>query len=153
MSLRTKWKNRKLRSRRKKLENEGAEAAKEAKRKKEHGIAEEWHTINSWELDSIDAEIKHNDSRALLDEAENLYLPTPKPNDTDKWVPKEDLYIFENWSVLTPEAMTELRVAIRKERRDRREVLESWAKTIGAIITIITGLVGAVIGLVAVWKK
>jgi hypothetical protein len=153
MPLRTQWKNRKLRSRRRRLEKEATEAAEESKRKKDHSIAEEWHTINSWELDSIDAEIKHNDSRALLDEAQKLYLPTPGPADKDKWVPKEDLNTFENWSVLTPEAMTELRAAIRKERRERREVVESWAKVVGAIITILTGLVGAAIGLVAVWNK
>ncbi len=55
--------------------------------------------------------------------------------------------------MLTPEAMTELRAAIRKERRERRETVDSWAKIIGRIITICTGLVGAIIGLVAVWKK
>lgn len=153
MSLRTKWKNWKLRSRRRTLEKEGAAAAKESKQKKDHSIIDEWHNINGWELDSIEAEIKHNDSRALLDEAEKLYLPAPGLNDKNKWIPKEDLNTFENWSVLTPEAMTDLRAAIRKERREQREELESWAKIVGAFMTILTGLVGAVIGLVAVLKK
>lgn len=52
---------------------------------------------------------------------------------------------------LTPEAMTELRTTIEKERRERRETVEWWVKMIGGFITIGTGLVGALIGLVAVW--
>jgi len=153
MSLSTRLKNRKLMVRRQKLEKEFNSVQREAKRKKDHQIVDEWRTINGWEFDSIDAEVRHNDSRDLMDQAESLYLPTPGPNEKDKWIPKEDLNSFENWSVLTPEAMTELRSAIRKEQREKRETVESWAKIIGAIITICTGLVGAIIGLVAIWKK
>jgi hypothetical protein len=153
MSLRTRLKNRKLRARRRKLEKEFDGVAKEAKSKKTPGLADEWYTINGWEFDSIDAEIKHNDSRDLMDQAEALYLPTPGPGDKDKWISKDDLNSFENFSVLTPEAMTSLRSAIRVERREKRESVESRAKIVGAVITILTGLVGTVIGLVAVLKK
>jgi hypothetical protein len=153
MSLRVQWKNRKLRKSRHVLEKQFNSVARESKRKKDRAILDEWYSINGWEFDSIDAEIKHNDTRDLLDEAEGLYLPTPDRGDESKWISKDDLNSFENWSVLTPEAMTELRAAIRKERRERRETVESWAKIIGTIITICTGLVGAVIGLVAVWKR
>lgn len=153
MSLRTRWKNHKLRSRRRELEKEFDAVVREAKRKKDQHSADEWYSINGWEFDSIDAEIKHNDTRDLLDEAEGLYLPVPEPGDESKWIPKDDLNSFENFAVLTPDAMTELRSAIRKEQRERRETVESWAKIVGAIMTILTGLVGAVIGLVAVWKK
>ena len=48
--------------------------------------------------------------------------------------------------------MTELRATIRKEEKERREVFEWWVKVIGGFITIGTGLVGALIGLVSVWK-
>jgi hypothetical protein len=153
MSLRSRWKNRKLRSRRQTLEKEFNKIAKEAKRKKEQHILDEWHSVNGWEFDSIDAEIKHNDTQDLLDEAEKLYLPTPDRGDQSKWISKDDLKSFENFSVLTPDAMSEVRTAIRKERRERREVVESWAKIAGSTITILTGLIGAIIGLVAIWKK
>jgi hypothetical protein len=153
MALRTRWKNHKLRTRRRKLEKEFSGVSREAKRKKDNHIVDEWYSVNGWEFASIDAEIKHNDTRDLLDEAEGLYLPTPLPGDGTKWISKDDLNSFENFSVLTPDSMTELRSFIRKERRERRETVESWAKIVGAIITICTGLVGAVIGLVAVWKK
>lgn len=153
MSLRIQIKNAKLRSRRRRLEKEGKAAAKEAKLKKDHRLLDEWYNLNNWEFDSIDAEIKHNDSRDLIDEAEALYLPAPGPNDRDKWIPKEELNTFEQWSVLTPEAMTELRSAIRNERGARLQRIESWAKIAGAAIAILTGLVGAATGFVAVWKK
>jgi len=48
--------------------------------------------------------------------------------------------------------MTEVRATIRKEKRERRESVEWWVKIISGLITIGTGLVGALIGLVAVWK-
>ena len=44
---------------------------------------------------------------------------------------------------LTPEAMRELRLAIRAARRERLELARSW-------LTSITGLIGALIGLIAV---
>lgn len=153
MTLRTRWKNRKLRKQRRRLEKEFNKVSREAKQKKDQQTVDEWYSINGWEFDSIDAEIKHNDTRDLLDEAEVLYLPTPERGDHSKWISKDDLNSFENFSVLTPDAMTEVRSSIRKERRERRETVESWAKIIGAIITILTGLVGAAIGLVAVWRK
>jgi hypothetical protein len=153
MSLRTRWKNHRLRRRRQALEKEYNKTAKEAKRKKDQHIVDEWYSVNHWEIDSIDAEIKHNDTRDLLDKAESLYLPTPARGEESKWISKEDLNSFENFSVLTPDAMTELRSAIRKEHREQREAVESWAKIMGVIITICTGLIGTVIGLVAIWKK
>ena len=56
-------------------------------------------------------------------------------------------------AILTPEAMTQLSSAIYAKKREQREVLESWAKIIGAVVATLTGLVGAVIGLIAVAKK
>jgi hypothetical protein len=109
MSFRSRFKNWKLRARRRRLEKQFNATSKQAKRKADHRIVDGWYNINGWKFDSIDAEIKHNDSRAMLDEAENFYLPTPGLNDKDKWTPKAELNSFENWCVLTPEAMTELR--------------------------------------------
>ncbi len=94
MSVRVWWKNRKLRKSRQALEKQYNDAAKDAKRKKNHDILDEWYSINGWEFDSIDAEIKHNDTRDLLDEAEALYLPTPGPNEQAKWISKDDLNTF-----------------------------------------------------------
>lgn len=54
---------------------------------------------------------------------------------------------------LSQEARISLRDAIRRERRERSEVLRLWLSAIGAIIGAITGLVGALIGLLALWYK
>jgi hypothetical protein len=153
MALRTRWKNWKLRRERRKLEKEFKRVQAEAREKKDDQIYEEWRGINRWEFDVIDASIMENDSRELLDQAEKLYLPTPGPNDKDKWVPREELPPGQYWSVLTPEAMMELNAVIRKERGARREVWESWAKIIGTIVASLTGIIGTIIGLVAILKK
>jgi hypothetical protein len=49
--------------------------------------------------------------------------------------------------------MTELRSAIRKEQAERRAVVEWWLKVVGGSVGILTGLVGALIGLIAILKK
>ena len=152
--LRTRWKNWRLKVARWKLEKKYNRASDEAKQKKDLKVLEEWYSVNGWEFDVIDAEIKENISRDVLDQAERLYLPTPGHNDKDKWIPDDDLgSTGHHWKVLTPESMTELNGVIRQERRARREVSEWWIKIIGGFVTILTGLVGAGIGLVAVWKK
>jgi flagellar motor component MotA len=68
---------------------------------------------------------------------------------------EEDLNVMGmgNFSVLTPEAMTELNAVIRNEKKARREVWESWAKIAGALVASLTGIIGGIIGLVAIWKK
>jgi len=127
-----------------------------AKKKKQPELWDEWWGLNSWEFDSIDAEIKHNDTRDLLDRADSLYLPRPGYGEKDKWLTREDLDAppgDRHWHVLTREAMTELRTAIRKEERERRETVESRLKIVGALVAPLTGFVGAVIGLIAIWKK
>jgi UPF0716 family protein affecting phage T7 exclusion len=48
--------------------------------------------------------------------------------------------------------MTELRQAIRRERKERREAFEFWLKAIGGVILVLTGLVGALIGLLSIAK-
>ncbi len=97
--------------------------SKEAKRRKKDDLWEEWWGTNGCLYDAIDCEIKQNDTRDLIDRAEKLYLPTPGIDEKDKWVPKEGLG-YGHWQILTPEAMTELRRAIRAENRERLEIIE-----------------------------
>jgi hypothetical protein len=156
--LRTRWKNWELRRDRRKLEKESKRVQAEAWEKKSDEIYEEWYSIHSWEFYAIDASVRENDSRDLLDEAEKLYLPTPGRNDDyrDKWMSDADLNLpggGSPYSVLTPEAMMELNALIRNERRARREVWESWAKIAGTIVASLTGIIGTIIGLVAISKK
>jgi hypothetical protein len=110
----------------------------------------------SWYADAgcESMEIEYQEKKAISDElyyqAQRLYLPTPEYDDNDKLA--SDYSVLQR-RYLTAEAMTELRTAIRKERAERRAVVESWLKVVGGSIGILTGLVGALIGLVAIWKK
>jgi hypothetical protein len=152
VSIRTRWKNYRLRSSRRKLEEEYKRVVVEARQKKDEGLREEWESRHEWDFTVIDAEIKYNESRELRDRANRLYLPTPEFSDETKWL-NRDPEMMENWYILRPEALTELRTAIRKEERERREVWESRIKIAGVLITGLTGLIGTAIGLVAVLKK
>jgi hypothetical protein len=150
--LPTWWKNWKLRRQRHRLDKEFERVGLEAKQKKNHDIVKEWYASNHFEFESIDGRIKQNDSDDLLERAEKLYVPTPDRGDKDKWLTEDDLGI-PGFRVLTPEAMTALSSAIHVKERERREVWEWWAKFIGTGITALTGLTGAAIGLIAIWKR
>ena len=55
--------------------------------------------------------------------------------------------------VLTPDAMRDLRAAIRKEEGERRAVVMSWAKIVGVIAATLVGLSGAVVGLLVALRR
>jgi len=112
---------------------------------------ESWYADGCIDSICIDAEEKKAISDELQYEAQKLYLPTPSLNDEQKW--DSDHSLHSPTRFLTPEAMLELRSAIRKERTEQRAVIEWWFKILGGAVGIITGLVGALIGLIAIWKK
>jgi len=135
----------------KKVDTEGEHVLKKSREKKEPKIFEEWwEGLGSTHYRYIEWSRKRIASDSLIAEADKLHLPRPHQSDQDKWEEGRPLTVIGD--VLTPEAMVELRTAIRKEKRERRETVEWWLKIIGGIITIGTGLVGALIGLVSVWK-
>jgi hypothetical protein len=135
----------------KKLDAEGERVHKEAREKKDQEIFDEWwEGTASRQYRHIEWNRKNVVSGSLIDEADKLHLPRPHPSDDDKWEERPTGTSFGD--VLTLEAMTDLRATIRREKRERRETVEWWVKTLGGIIGIITGLVGALIGLVSVWK-
>lgn len=80
----------------------------------------------------------------LRNEAERYLLPVPEFNDGDDgaW----ELAATAAHYQLKPDAIAELRSAIRKEKKERRENWQSWA-------ALAIGFVGAMIGLVAALKK
>jgi CRISPR/Cas system CSM-associated protein Csm4 (group 5 of RAMP superfamily) len=112
---------------------------------------EQWYGDAIMDEIEIEAAEKKAISDELLYEAQRLYLPTPSHDDKQKWDSDHSLYSPTRY--LTPEAMTELRGAIRKERAEQRVVFEWWLKVLGGAVGILTGLIGALIGLVAIWKK
>lgn len=116
----------------------------------------EWRGTEGFNLDIIDATIQENISRDLIQQAQKLHVPTSGVGGKNKWMEQEefgDAYHFRHWRVLSPEAFSELRTAIREEKRQRRKTWAFWVKLAGIIITALTGLIGAAIGLVSVLKK
>jgi hypothetical protein len=132
------------------LDKEWKRKNAEAEERKEPAILEEWE--NSYgDLVYEDLRWSRNKlvSDELLREADELYLPRPQFDDATKWENKEDYYGMPRPGfVLTAAAMTELRASIRKEKKERREAFEWWIKLFGSL----TGLVGALIGLVSIWR-
>lgn len=80
----------------------------------------------------------------LREQAERYLLPVPKFDDGDggAWEFAATAAHYQ----LKPDAIAELRSAIRKEKKERREGWQSWA-------ALAIGFVGAMIGLVAAFKK
>ncbi|MGD0649986.1 MAG: hypothetical protein ABSA97_02395 [Verrucomicrobiia bacterium] len=94
----------------------------------------------------IEEELNLLETRRLVNEAQRLRLPVPdKPTgdtEDDNWI-RGDL--SEQWC-LKAEGYSKIRAQIRIEREERREALM-------ALATIITGIIGALMGLVAVWRR
>lgn len=94
------------------------------------------------EVDTIDDEIEALESRYLTESAGRLLLPTPEFDPgSSAWVESSVTGRFR----LSRAVMMQLRSAIRKERKERREGVILW-------ITALTGIIGALTGLVAVWS-
>lgn len=141
----------KLNRRVKKLAADQERVRSESKEKKDPNILVEWWKATALqEYDDIEWARKRIVSDSLIKEADELHLPRPQYGEGDKW--EADKPMMAVGYALTREAMVELRTAIRNERRARRETVEWWVKIIGGLITIVTGLVGALIGLISVWK-
>lgn len=111
---------------------------------------ESWYADFMIEIVSREDEEKRLTSNSLEFEARSLWLPIPPKDDAARW---EEFTDNTNTHYLSPLGMTELRAAIRKERAERRAVMEWWIKTLGAALGILTGLIGALIGLVSILKK
>ena len=92
-----------------------------------------------------DAFIDYLHTHYLFSELDKLRLPRPQLTE-ENWTGGPPLGNVE-W--LTKPAILELREAIRKERKERSEITRLWLGTFAPIISALTGLVGAAIGLLA----
>jgi hypothetical protein len=92
----------------------------------------------------VDDDISQITSDYLQRKAERLLLSVPEFSErSDKWEKSPYIAHFpERWR-LTRAAMAELRSAIRAERKESSELAFRWA-------TLITGILGTLIGLAAV---
>lgn len=93
--------------------------------------------------DLLDDDIESLASRYLIQSAQRLLLPIPEfSQDSDAWTRSQHTGRYR----LTTSAMATLRSQIRMERKERRESAMLW-------IAALTGVLGALTGLVAVWKS
>lgn len=96
-----------------------------------------------FESDLMDDEINSLASRHLIQSAQRLLLPIPEYSpDSDAWKQSR----LTGRIRLTRSAMATLRSGIRVERKERRESAMLW-------IAALTGALGALTGLLAVWKS
>lgn len=96
-----------------------------------------------FEVDIIDDEIDTLESRYLIESARQLVLPLPDfKKDSDIWEESKITGRFR----LSKKAMVDIRSLVRKERKERREGIMFW-------LAALTGIIGALSGLLAVWKS
>lgn len=153
--FRTRIENWKLRRQADALLKSQAQALRGLKGEELRSAWAEWKAEKGWELDMISTTIQENETRELIAQAISLYLPIPSRAERDKWVEADDLGVGVAGSgmrlqILTYDAFSELHGAVIKQRRDNWEFR---LKVAAIIITALTGLVGAAIGLVSVLKK
>jgi hypothetical protein len=87
---------------------------------------------------------------ALTNKAERYFLPVPPRDDKRYW---KESYIPESGTYLTAEGVTLLRDAIRDEEKKRRESRLALLDATAKIVVMLTGLVGACIGLASILRK
>lgn len=96
-----------------------------------------------------DAEIDYWHTQYLFRELDRLRLPRPKFTD-ETWTGGPPLGNVE-W--LTKSAILKVRDEIRKERKERSDIARSWLAAVAPLLSALTGLVGALIGLLAYLAK
>lgn len=113
------------------------------KENKSHDEIESLKYDEMYEVEWIDDEIEALESRKIIESARQLVLPVPEfQKDGDLW---ERSKITGRYR-LSKKAMMELRRLLRKEQKERREGVMLW-------LAAVTGIIGALSGLLAIWKS
>lgn len=122
----------------------------EAREEGEHDRARALKNQMHEQLHILASERQDKRSKELCREASRLNVPLPPraqdDEETDYWTGSP---VTGN-RYLSREGMMELKKLIRDEKRWRMERQKHWAGVAGQVLSGVTGLVGAVIGLVAV---
>ena len=93
-------------------------------------------------ISEIDRQIRELHTERLLKIANKLIVPIPSFSDETAW---EELSPYRK-ICLTNKGIFELKKSIRLEKKERRDIVFS-------LITILIGLIGALIGLISVLKN
>jgi hypothetical protein len=100
-------------------------------------------------LNRIDDEIAETISFYLVSKAEKLNLPAPDYFDEGAWVTSRRTGLRR----LNEKALAEFQSAVRMEQKERLQLWELRAKVVGGALTGLTGVIGALIGLIAIFKR
>ena len=111
-----------------------AEAEKTRTRDEYHALVGEWISGRG----EFEWKIRSAETQFLLRQGRRHLIPVPALSDEGHWEWSED----KRRAYLTLHAMRELRALIRDEQRQRWEPVKLW-------LPLLTGLVGALIGLVS----
>lgn len=138
------WELRKLQRDRTKMRSVYKQEKEQARRDKKSSDEIAEIEQRAWfEQELVDDEIESLESRYLIESAERLILPIPMfSKDSDAWRQSSQLGL----NLLTRKGMATLRSTIRAERKERREAKMIW-------VAAITGILGTLTGLIAVWKS
>lgn len=113
--------------------------------RKEKGQEAAEHLISEMfmERDLIENDIYKAASRRILDLCDLYMIPKPEfDKGSPQWVQSK----IDGTYRLSEKALTDLRSALRKERKERHEIMFMW-------LAALTGLIGAITGLVAVFNS
>lgn len=135
----------KLNKQRNKIDKPYKKQYDEAKKEKDEEKKEEIASLAIYELGEIDDEILFLEQRYLRSIATKYLIQLPPVIEEEKGGLWERSQYNGNYR-LTNEGIRQLRSEIRKERKERTDLLTRW-------ISILIGLIGAITGLVAVINK
>lgn len=92
----------------------------------------------------IDDRISRLQTTFLIDEAQRYLLPTPKFSDDHRgaWERATTAAHYQ----LKLSAIAELSAAVNRVKKERRDAWQSW-------VTLLIGVIGALIGLMSILKK
>ena len=139
--MKYRWRLKRLYAKQKKIRLFYDEALEEAKKEGKAGDdIESLHALASDEDAEVQEKIDQLITFRLLGIANKLIVPVPEHNHEKMW--KECHYSLRR-KVLTAKGVAKVRKAIRLERRDRRDAYVP-------LIAALTGVIGAITGLVAV---
>ena len=109
----------------------------------------EIQSAERYELRMVEDDLHVLNSRRLIKQAYRMRIPVPDFSDKAAWGTTE----LREQHVLTVQAMSDLRAAIRNERNERWQFWELRLKVLGIVLTAATGAMGALIGLLAIWPR
>lgn len=94
----------------------------------------------AFEDDILDEEISLLVTNYLEGQSKRYFLPLPERNDQKMWT---ECGIISKQRVLTSHGISEVRSALRKEAKERMEIIFTF-------LVILTGIIGAITGLLAI---